>query len=82
LSTSWEGFRAGEGLKLTAGDGEETGEGLPSVSLTALGYCDENWHGNATAFQDLELQAPDLDVYAVDDPDDPIVCDGEIRHIR
>jgi hypothetical protein len=28
------------------------------------------------------LQAPDLDVYAVDDPDDPIARDGEIRHIR
>jgi hypothetical protein len=29
-----------------------------------------------------ELQAPEVDVHDLDDPDDPIVCDGKIRHIR
>jgi hypothetical protein len=70
LSASREGFRAGEGLPDPA-----------CISPPALD-CDENWHGNAIAFQDRRLQPPDLDVCAVDDPDDPIACDAEIGHIR
>jgi hypothetical protein len=51
------------------------------MSLTAFRDCDENWHGNSIAFQDLKLQTPDLVVYAhhKPNPDRDVELCGVVR---